>query len=117
VKINGRNRSKGCALLSYPFTSLPEMYSCTNVICEGVTVDEFYRLLLKEGGVVQVYEEDVYPVVAIINISTSGEVNLLGSFEKMSSGFINIGYTFPQRKIENKWLLEGCKKVGARLSQ
>jgi hypothetical protein len=39
VKIDGKNRSKGCALLTYPFTSLPEMYSCTNVVSEGHTVD------------------------------------------------------------------------------
>jgi hypothetical protein len=37
-------------------------------------------LLLREGGVVEVYEEDVYPVVGIINISVNGEVSLLGSF-------------------------------------
>lgn len=91
-------------MLSFPFASLPEMYSSTNVISQGLTVDEFYRLLLKEGGVVEVYEDEIYPVVGIINIAATGEINLIGSFEKLSSGFINIGYTFPQRKIDNKWL-------------
>jgi hypothetical protein len=81
------------------------MYGNTNVISEGVTVDEFYRMLLKEGGVLEVYEEDVFPIVGVVNISVNGDINLIGSFEKLSSGFINIGYSFPQRKIENKWLI------------
>jgi hypothetical protein len=93
------------------------MYSCTNVINDALTVDEFYRLLLKEGGVVEAYEEDVFAVVAVVSITVDGEVAVVGSFEKLSSGFINIGYSFPQRRIENKWLVEGCKKIGVRLYQ
>lgn len=81
------------------------MYENTNIISEGLTVDEFYRLLLKEGGVLQVYQEEVYPIVGVINIAINGDITFIGSFEKLSSGFINIGYTFPQRKIENKWLI------------
>jgi hypothetical protein len=56
-------------------------------------------------------------VVAVVSIGVDGQVGVVGSFEKLSSGFINIGYSFPQRRIENKWLVEGCKKIGARLYQ
>ncbi len=74
------NRSKGTALLTFPFSSLPEMYSCTNVVCEGITVDEFYHVLLREGGIIQTYEEEVYPLVAVVNININGEINLVGTF-------------------------------------
>jgi hypothetical protein len=42
--------------------------------------DEFYHMLLKEGGIIQVYEEDIYPIVGVINISITGDITLIGSF-------------------------------------
>lgn len=56
------------------------MYSCTNVINDALTVDDFYRLLLKEGGVVETYEEDIVGIVGVVSISVDGDVTVVGSF-------------------------------------
>lgn len=42
---------------------------------------------------------------------------MLGSFEKISSGFVNISYNFPQKKIEHKMLVEKSKEVCDKLVQ
>lgn len=55
VKINENNKSKGTALLTSPFTSLPEMYSNTTLISHGIDVDTFYHKLLRDGGIIQKY--------------------------------------------------------------
>lgn len=117
VKINGRYRSVGLALLTYPFSSLPEMYTNTTLINQGYTVDEFYHQLIKEGGIIERYDENLTVVGVAINIEQSGEVKPIGSFEKISSGFVNIGFIFPQKKIDSKWIFEKAKKVGAKLHE
>lgn len=66
VKIDNRNKSKGTALLTAPFLSLPEMYSNTALICEGTDVDTFYHTLVKEGGVIEKYEENVTFISSIL---------------------------------------------------
>lgn len=70
---------------------------------------------MKEGGIIEVYEEDIYPIVGVINISINGDISLIGSFEKISSGFVNIAYNFPQKKIDHKSFVDACRKVGIKL--
>jgi hypothetical protein len=41
---------------------------------------------------------------------------ILGTFEKISSGFINIGYIFPQKVIVHKILVEKCKGIIDKLA-
>ena len=41
----------------------------------------------------------------------------MGTFEKISSGFVNVGYTFPQRRVDPKWLGEKVRKVADRLHE
>jgi hypothetical protein len=40
---------------------------------------------------------------------------ILGTFEKISSGFINIGYLFPQKVVAHKLLAEKCKEIIGKL--
>ena len=80
------------------------MFSNTALISQGIEVDTFYQTLLKQGGIVQKYEENVSFITAIVEIQLDGVMKILGTYEKVSSGFINICYTFPQKKIENKYL-------------
>lgn len=47
IKINNVNKSRGTALLTAPFSSLPEMYANTALVCQGKEVDEFYRMFMK----------------------------------------------------------------------
>lgn len=100
------------ALLSYPFSSLPELYSNTTLITKTMDIDRFYRKLQKEGGIIQVYEDGLTFVSVVLNISLEGSIKVLGTFEKISSGFVNIAYTFPQKKIDNKVLSEASLRVG-----
>jgi hypothetical protein len=39
-------------------------------------------------------------------------MQILGTFEKISSGFVNIAYIFPQKKIDNKTLSALSLEVG-----
>ena len=58
IKINECYQSSGIGLLTYPFDSLPRMYSNTAFISNSQTLSpsEFYRKLCKKGGIVQIFE-------------------------------------------------------------
>lgn len=51
-----------------------------------------------------------------MEISPEREVKVVGTYEKISSGFVNIAYIFPQKKVEHKLLEEISIKVGAKLA-
>lgn len=61
------------------------------------------------------YEQDLAVIGVVLNISLNGEVKVIGTFQKISSGFTNVGFIFPQKKIENRWIYEKSKKIGAKL--
>ena len=44
------------------------MYSNTALITEGMDVDTFYHNLLKEGGIIEKYEENVFFVTAVLEL-------------------------------------------------
>lgn len=54
LKINSKYGSAGLALVQFPFSSLPEMYSNTTLVQSYYfqTVDRFYSALIKYGGIV-----------------------------------------------------------------
>lgn len=80
------------------------MYSNTTLISRGTDIDTFYHWLQREGGIVEKYEEGLSFIAVILSISVDGTIRIIGTFEKISSGFINIAYIFPQKKIEYKVL-------------
>ena len=55
------------------------MYSNTALITEGKTIDEFYHTLVREGGVVEKYEEGTTFVSSVLEIEPDGNIKLLGS--------------------------------------
>lgn len=52
----------------------------------------------------------------MLDITLDGQVKVVGTFEKISSGFVNIAYLFPQKKVQHKAIQEISAKVGAKLA-
>lgn len=48
-------------------------------------------------------------------IGSKGEVELIGTYDKMSTGFVNVGYYFPQLTISHNDALEIFNSVSQKL--
>lgn len=72
LKINNYSASSGIALLMYPFSSLPEMYTNTVFVQPYYfkSVEKFYLEFARQGGVVQKYEEGTKSVTVSAKIAS-----------------------------------------------
>ena len=93
------------------------MYSNTTLVQPYYfrTIDRFYATFIKKGGIIERYEEGIQAIAVSIKISTDGKFNILGTFDKVSSGLVNIGYLFPQKSIPHKTLCEKTEKIVEKL--
>ena len=117
MKINNKASSSGLALLQYPFSSLPEMYSCTSLVQPYYykSIEKFYSDFAKYGGVIQFYMEAIKTITVSGRILHDESYLINGTFEKISSGFVNIGYLFPQKCVPHKILAEKCTPLFQKL--
>lgn len=118
IKINNYHFSSGVALLTYPFSSLPEMYTNTALVQPFYfkSIEKYYSELTKHGGVVQKYEEGTKTIVLSAKIVHGEDHTVLGTFERISNGFVNIGYIFPQKCVPHKNLVTKSNEILQRLS-
>ena len=93
------------------------MYSNTALIQPFYfrTIDRFFSQLIKEGGIIQRFEEGVQAITVSVKILNNGSYTIEGTFDKISSGFVNVGYIFPQKSISHKVLMDKSKAVIERL--
>jgi hypothetical protein len=119
IKLNGRSSSSGLALLTYPFTSMSGMYKNTVFIQTYFfrSVERFYAEMVRVGGVVQRYEEGLKSIAVCAKVFANGSHIVLGTLEKISSGFINVGYIFPQKVVPHEVIIEKSKEVLDRLGE
>ena len=50
-----------------------------------------------------------------VKIDSNGKYSIEGTFDKISSGFVNVGYFFPQKSMNHKLLVEKAKQVIEKL--
>lgn len=70
------------ALLSYPFTSLPEMYSCTALVQPYYyfSIEKFYNDLIMKGGIIQKYQEGIKTLTVAGKVLHDGSHVIVGTF-------------------------------------
>jgi len=94
------------------------MYSNTALVQSHYfkSIEKYFVELVRCGGVVQKYEEGVRLISVSAKIHSDNSHELLGTFEKISSGFVNIGYIFPQKAITHSVMQEKCLPILDKLA-
>lgn len=89
------------------------MYSNTTLVQPFYfkSIDRFYAYLIKKGGIIQRYEEGIQAISVYLKIHTDGNYTVMGTFDKISSGLVNVAYLFPQKSVNHKILVEKTKNV------
>lgn len=95
------------------------MYSNTAFIIsnEKSSVSEFYRRLCKHGGIIQAFEQSLSSVLVVGKIDAEGHCEMTATYDKISYGFVNVGYFFPQMTVPHNQIVPVFNTVAERLAE